>query len=483
MKVKINILIAAVIALCATFVFSACNKKFDEPPFSTTKLADEGIRATKTIDDFKNNYATVSTGGFLPITDSIVLVGVVSANDRSGNLYKQIYIQDSTGGIEVDIEGTGLYGTFPVGREVAIFCKGLYVANVAGMKKIATKTVQNGSSAALGIPSALLHNYVRYGAINQPVEPIEITSLTQLDPTTAVGKKLLGSLVKLNNYEVVTSELFYTYADSTANKNTVNVDIQNCSGERILFRNSAYANFASLPVPTGNGSITALYTVFNTTKQLLIRDTSDVKFYGPRCDGTVPGPPTLKTVKDMRDLSGTGTVIAANTVIEGVIVSNYANEAAGNYRIQDNSGYGIQLRFTTSGNKNFNLGDRLRVFVGGLTVAPFNGDIQINNVPGAALLGVGTVTPRVATIPDIIANVNDWASTVVKINNVTITPGSSSSTGTNYTLTDNAGNTLVTFVRTTMGYTPPASASSVTGYVSMFNGTAQLTLRQAADIQ
>ena len=475
MKNKNLALLTGMIAICATLIISACNKKFDEPPVQNTTLSQMGIVANRTIDQLKvSSY--VGSGGFFPIEDSIVITGVVTANDKSGNFYKQIYIQDSTGAIEVDIEGTGLYNTFPVGREVAVFCKGLYVANVTGMQKICTRTIQNGAPSILGIPITLSSKYIRTGAIGQAVEP-QVVTLSQLT------QKMQGSLVKLENFQVPRPDvLFSTWSDSSANKNTVNVNIENCSNERTIIRTSAYSNFAALPVPKGNGSVTAIYTVFNSTKQFVIRDTSDVQFNNLRCDNSLPGPLVKKTIQEIRGYGATGDVIPANTIIEGTIVSNTANEAAGNYRIEDESGYGIQIRFTTAGNKGFTLGDKLRVFVEGLAVAPFNGDLQINNVPGAVPLGRGNVTPRQTTVQDIVANANDWASTVVTINNVTITNTGASGPGVNYSLTDPTG-TIVSFVRNSLGYTLPANASSVTGYVSLFNGTAQLTLRQPADVK
>ena len=76
-----------------------------------------------------------------------------------------------------------------------------------------------------------------------------------------------------------------------------------------------------------------------------------------------------------------------------------------------------------------------------------------------------------------------WESTLVTINNVTI-----SGSGTNYTITDATGS-LATFVRATSGITMPTAANSITGYVAVFQSTspvpiqvAQITLRTQSDI-
>jgi hypothetical protein len=249
-------------------------------------------------------------------------------------------------------------------------------------------------------------------------------------------------------------------------------------------RTSGYASFAGVRVPQGNGTATAIYTVFNTTKQLIVRDTTDLDMKGPRCGTGVSPSLVYKTIQEIRNL-GSGASIPANTGIRGTIVSNTQNEANGNYRIQDGSGYGIQLRFP-SNNPNYLQNDSVAVDISGLTVDLFNGDMQINNVGSSVKITTATVTPRVTTVAAINTNLaasvtNNWASTVVQLNNVNIVQTSTNTTGTNYNVTDASG-TIVSFVRNTLGLTLPSFATTLTGYVSLFNGTPQLTLRSAADV-
>lgn len=461
--------LAAIIIGIMVVGITSCNKQFDQPASNTVL----GVAANSTIKQLK--AIAGPSGSFVPINGDIIIVGVVSANDKSGNLYKELYLQDASGAIAVQLDATGLYTNFPVGREMAVLCKGLWLANVNGMLKLCVRTVANNVPSVNGIPSALINTYTRRGALNLPVVPKVINNLSELNVD------LQGVLIELNNYEVQDQQLDFLYADTSANKSSLNITVKNCTGENIIIRNSAYSDFAGLRVPQGKGSLSAIYTVFNTTKQLLIRDTSDLRLWGIRCDGTNPNTPVVvKTIQSIRAL-GAGTTVPAYTAIEGVIVSNTANEAAGNYRIQDAGGYGIQLRFLTASNGNFSLGDKLKVNISGLLVEYFNGDLQINNVGRATVVGTGTVTPRVTTVTNINTNINDWSSTVVTLNNVTITQGSSSTSGINYNVVDASGS-IVSFVRTTLGYSMPISATSITGYVSLFNTTPQLTIRTAADI-
>lgn len=473
-----SILSLSSLAVMFTLVLAtACKKKYDEP----ATVTNPGVTANKTIKELKQMYPTVS-GEMKLITDDVIIRGIVVGNDRTGNIYKSIFIQDYTGnlstsaGIQIDIDATGLYNIFPVGREVFVLAKGLYIANNANMIKLVTRVVENGTPSAAGIRQLYIDSYIKRGALNQKVDTTVISNITQLN------NDFQGMLIRLNGFEVTSADLNKTYADTSVNKSTTNINLQSCGGSTIIVRTSGYANFAGVKVPQGNGTVTAIYTVFNTTRQLLIRDTSDLQLKNPRCGAGVPAGLNYMTIQQIRAL-GAGSTIPANTGIRGTIVSNSANEAALNYRLQNGSS-GIQIRIPLfNPNPPYALNDSIAVEVSNLAVDLFNGDMQINNVANTAKLGTNTVTPRVTTVAQIVANASQWASTVVRLNNVTITPGTSNATGRNYTITETAtGATIATFIRHTLAYTPPATATTITGYVSLFNGTPQLTLRVPGDV-
>ncbi|WP_207496263.1 DUF5689 domain-containing protein [Aridibaculum aurantiacum] len=468
-------LASLLIVLATALAISSCKKRFDEP----ATFAPVNIDTNTTIRQLKN--LSPSSGQLIEITNDVVFKGRVTANDRSGNIYKMIYLQDESAAIGIELDATGLYNQYPLGREVYVKAKGLYLVNEAGMLKLATRTVVQGTPTVSAIPSTLIDRYIVRGELKDRVEPVDVT-LAQLDNLS----QYQSMLIRLTDFEVANADLNKTFADTSANRATTNINFRNCSGGSIIVRSSGYANFAGIRVPQGRGTVTAIFTVFNTTKQLLIRDTTDVQLNGPRCGAANPNL-QVKTIQEIRALyTGAPATIPANTGIEGIVVSNTANEAAGNYRIQDASGSGIQLRFTTAANPGAVLGDKLLVDLSGLTVELFNGDMQVNNVFSATKTGTGTITPRATTVAAINTNLagspsNNWASTVVTLSNVTISQVSTSGAGTNYSVTDATGS-IISFVRTGLGITLPPAASSFTGYVSIFNGTPQITIRSAADV-
>ena len=201
------------------------------------------------------------------------------------------------------------------------------------------------------------------------------------------------------------------------------------------------------------------------------------------------GPGDYMSFAEFRALypgSGDYTIPTGTKRIRGVVISNNTNEASGVYRLQDESGSGIYL-YTVIGSPVYPIGSVLDInATGGGKLTLYNGDLELMSIPQSNISQVSgaiTVTPRVATVADIIANKNTWASSLVKISNVTsITQSSSNSTGITYNITDATG-TLSMFVRTTSGITVNTSGTSVTGYVSIYLTTTQIGIRSAADIQ
>ncbi len=276
---KIVKLFAAIILFAAIGSQSACKKSYDQPPGATDEL---NIVANTTIESLKGLHTVPRA--YDVIADNIIISGIVTANDKSGNFYKQLFIQDTTGAIQILVDANSLYGSYPVGRRVFVYCKDLCLSDYNGTMQLGIKATVAGSPSVEGIPSALVSKYIIGGSINNPVIPIPVT-LGQLS-TSMNNNRYINALIQLDGYEF--RDTTDTYSDTSSYKSTVNDTITNCSSTTII-RTSAYANFASQRVPSGNGTINAIYTVFGTTKQFIIRDTADVQFNGFRCGGPPPG--------------------------------------------------------------------------------------------------------------------------------------------------------------------------------------------------
>jgi len=271
---KILKLITAVILVASIGTFSACKKNFDNPPGA----ADPAIVANTSIKALKALHT--SPGAYDIITSDLIISGVVVADDKSGNLYKQLYIQDATGGLQILLDANSLYGTYPVGRKIFIRCKDLCISDYNGTAELGVKATVGGIPSIEGIPANLISKFIVGGSINNPVVPKLVTYTQVVNAPYPANQpwqnEYIGTLIQLDNFAFTV--LNETYSDTSAYKSTENRDIKNCSNETITVRSSAYANFAALQVAQGRGSIVAIYTIFGSAEQLIIRDVSDVKF-------------------------------------------------------------------------------------------------------------------------------------------------------------------------------------------------------------
>lgn len=284
--IKISLFALLVTGFAVTL--NSCKKDFDSPPVPT----DPDIVANTTIKDLVQLHQTA--GAYDIITTDLVIEGVVVANDRSGNLYKQIFIEDATGGLQISLDATNLFGAYPVGRKVFIKCKGLCISDYNNTPQLGVKATVAGLPSFEGIPGALISNYVLGGSLNNPVTPHVLTFAELNAAGTGLAKpwfnRYLNTLIQLDNFAF--ANLNQTYSDTSVYKQTQNRDIKNCPADgnnTIIVRTSAYANFAGKQVAQGRGSILSIYTVFNTTKQLLLRDSNDVKFNNPNACALPPG--------------------------------------------------------------------------------------------------------------------------------------------------------------------------------------------------
>lgn len=265
--------------LVIVLLLLGCNKAFDEPE----AYPDPAVTPTMTIRQLKALHTF--KGRFDRIQEDAVISGIVTADDRTGNFYKSIVIQDETGGLMIRLESTALFNDYPIGRRVYIRARGLLLNDYRGLMQLgADIDLSDPADLALsGIAAPLISRYVLKGSLHNAITPVIVTA-DQL--TTGMQDVYQNMLVQLQHAELAAADSNATYAGAVS-KQAGSYLLQNCDGPMIALRTSAYASFAAIRLPGNNGNVTGIYTVFNSEKQLMIRDTADVQLYGPRCTGGI----------------------------------------------------------------------------------------------------------------------------------------------------------------------------------------------------
>ena len=449
--------------------FGSCKKKFDEPPaFIPANIsANSSIKALKALH---------SMGGLEQIKNDLIISGIVVGDDKSGNLYKQICIQDSTGGITVNLDGSNLYVDYPVGRQVFIKCKGLYLSDYNRLIQIGMIDNSIPSSPSLSaIPTTLFDSFLVKGSLGNPII-LKSVSVNQLNDS------LQSMLIQIkDSVQFVATDTALTYADVSASKSSVNRTISDCSGNKLVVYTSGYANFAGVKTPTGKGLITALYFVYKTTPELILRDTSDARFTFPRCAASKISIASLRTL-----YSGSDVLLGALS-ISGIVISNSSNLATGNIIIQDGNS-GIDLYFgSTVSTAKFNPGDSVSIDLTGGTLTNYKGMLEANlpatALPAKAIATSRIVTPQIITIAQLLNSISTLENTLLQINNATATSASGTSYSGYKTLADATGNTTLYSSATASfaGSTLPNGCENWVGYANLYT-TVQFQIRNTNDV-
>jgi len=268
--------LSALLLTASLFINSCVKQDPGTPP--STKNYDPNLPVQTSIQTFSTMGANMNIASSRILGDTTIS-GIVVANDQSGNIYKQIMIEDSSKyGIVVYLDKTYLYSDYPVGRKVYVKLKGLTLTNYKGLPEIVYTADVAGNTT--GIPSGLIPTYV-IKASYPNIPPI--TEVTIFD-IKSNPNKYLNSLVKITGVQFDGLSNNVAYAQPSAIATGTNRTIEDCQHTAsVILYNSGYASFQSLTTPTGNGTLTCICSQYGSSVQLLMRDTTDVQFKAPRC--------------------------------------------------------------------------------------------------------------------------------------------------------------------------------------------------------
>jgi hypothetical protein len=272
MKIKTSLTIfISSIAIVVLFFSAACLKQ-------TAYAQPVNGNDTDSLISIKALRKLHVMGNFEPITKSMALEATIVANDEHDNLYKSISIQDSSGGILLNLDGSSLYQTYPVGTTIRVRLQNLFLTDYRRMLQIvASIDTSSGQLLTTGIPVPLFSKFIKVVKENTNVVPMLVSFKNLAD-------SLQGRLIKISNVEFSAADTNSTFADKK-NKIGASRSLKFCSGGTIYLRTSGYADFAGISLPKNNGDIVGIYSVYNYEKQLLLRDTSDILFRSKRCTG------------------------------------------------------------------------------------------------------------------------------------------------------------------------------------------------------
>lgn len=301
-------------------------EKVPAAPYGNNSLREKNVIS---IADLKTQFASVvnsSTDAYKLIEKDMMIKAVVTGNDVSGNIYNQVSVQDKSGAIIIAINGSGLSGYLPVGQEILINLKGLYIGNYRKLPQIGgVNTKLSDGTLSMGkIERAVWNEHFKIlnpgEADASTVEPEEF-DLTKLTDAAYMDANVC-KLMTLKKVKFASANGTNVWAPGDTNTSLELIDAE--TGKRInknnlVVRNSGYSKFANEVIPQGVFDITGIFTRYHNkdydTWQIVLRSTDDLK--ASETGGTLEKP---YTVAQALEKINAGTAGDAKVYATGIIV-------------------------------------------------------------------------------------------------------------------------------------------------------------------
>lgn len=380
----------------SVLLLSACvhDDKYDAPTeqnYQCNDLSKDTSLSLISLEEVKSRYSIGAAEAYVfPSDSNLYIEGYVSSSDKSGNIYKTIYIQDKpenpTQGFAISVEATSTYTNYPQGAKIYVKLAGLAIGEYGRAMQLGVKVGNESfANAVTRIPEKDLATTIFRSCSEKATIVPKVMTLREM---STINDQYLGCLIKVQNVEFAAKHLCSQYAPAGTNADRQIIDPTNSTTTRVV-RNSGYASFATKTIPSGNGDLVGVLSKFNSTYQIYIVNDTDLNMNGARIDGiSAPCQPdanaVAKTVADIKNLlNGRLTQITENATLTAKVT---ANDEAGNlYKyiyIEDHTG-GIRVNINALNlyqDRRFQVGRTLTINLKDLYVGQRNGEIQLGGL-------------------------------------------------------------------------------------------------------
>lgn len=285
--------------------------------------------------------------------------GYVVSNDKSGNFFEELVIQDRaenpTSGVVIQIDVSPLYTFYEFGRKVFIKLDGLSVGEVNGIIQVG---VRSGDDIEK-IPGALRNDHIIRDVEVATIVPLEV-SISDFTP----DKENL--FIRLTDVQFTRDEVIgnrpLTFAAEVTDQFNGERMLESCKDQSsVILSTSTFSDFKSLPLPINRGNIDGVLArnFFDDYYTLVLNSPQDINFSNnERCDpiildcglATTEGPNIL--FEDDFENQSSGTLVSGNGWTNYIEAGSEGWEAYTSNG--SNASLGISVRISAFGSDNEN---------------------------------------------------------------------------------------------------------------------------------
>ena len=241
--------------LCIAFA-GCMNGDWDEPSTTPSPWGNNSIEETNviTIAQLKDKYSSVFN----------------ASSDQAVQVTEDLQIKGCA--ILIGISQGGLMGYLPLGQQILVDLKGLYVG--AYRKQCQIGAPYNGGIGRMDKFTWQEH-----------FKAIGVADAGKLDALVSdfsADMDMFENCAKLMTFRNVTIKDADGKAAFAPNDGSVALTA-NCANreieghDNVVVRTSSYADFAAMPMPAGKVNITGIFTRYNNTWQILLRTDKDIE--------------------------------------------------------------------------------------------------------------------------------------------------------------------------------------------------------------
>ena len=338
--------IIALLSIIVTFsvTLNSCVKDTDfetpqisceEPQIPSNQLTTIGA----VIDEWNNqqNSGMFEFADDNPNTPALYLTGYVVSSDRTGNYYKELYIQDDPTNpqhaLTLMIDMRSLFTKFDVGRKLYIKLNGLGIDQSRGEMVIGE--VNGGDLEKI-------HKNKALEIIQRSCAPVEITPKV-LNSVNDITTDMVGMYIKLDHMQFHYTLIGKTFVDPADSYDSHRKMVSCDDGAELQLETSTFASFKDHLLPEKSGSVEGILTrdYRDDYYVLKVNDIDAFDFTGARCDpamldcnGTSVGGNTVVFSEDFESYNANDTSFGGWTnvnVTGGNTVYKIANYSGNNY--------------------------------------------------------------------------------------------------------------------------------------------------------
>jgi hypothetical protein len=279
---KTNILKSVFFVALAIGSLSSCvnDDNYDIPALDCTQ---PNLTANRTIPQ----VIAASTPLVTQYAFDDVIEAYVVSSDEAGNFYKSISLQTLATattpavGFSVPVDASNTYVDYRPGVKVFIKMKDLYTDIVYGSMRIGGIYVNPSTSiASVGrLPQTVYKDKLIASCTNVS----ETVLVKQLTVSQLLNDANLNTLCEVSGVQFTDAAVGRRYYESANDLGgATNWNLTDIAGNKVIFRTSSFATYASKLVPTGNGKVRGVLTKYNADYQFIARSENDVQLTGAR---------------------------------------------------------------------------------------------------------------------------------------------------------------------------------------------------------